>query len=364
MLPLADDNPTKNFSDVNYCIIGVNIIVFVFELMHWGPFATPAGVESLCMVPSRFITHFSLEQVGTLFSSMFMHAGFAHIIGNMWFLYIFGDNVEDRLGRFNYLLFYLACGIIGDLTTIIVEPTSTQGSLGASGAIAGVLGAYLVLFPGVQVKTWITWYLQPKVPAWVMIGLFYLMNLYSGIWGHDKSVGWFAHVGGMIAGIMLLKLVLGYAEKFNQSDQVERGPLSTFVALCIAFYGIVWVGIVAVPRLLANQKKPAVVEKQFAPAPKVPSIIDKPVEAAPKSQPHHKGHSGGNGHRHSAHSRSTAGSKTFPAAVSKTAPSAASKAAHAAASKTTPKAVSKTTPKAAGKHNVGSSEGHSEGASN
>jgi hypothetical protein len=143
---------------------------------------------------------------------MFLHGSWMHVIGNMWFLYIFGDNVEDYLGHFKYLLFYLLVGVIAMVTQIIVDPHSTVPTIGASGAIAGVLGAYFLLYPRARVLTWffvfIVW-----VPAWVMLGYWFVLQFLSGtatsLAYAGRSAGgiaFWAHVGGFVAGVVLVKL--------------------------------------------------------------------------------------------------------------------------------------------------------------
>lgn len=250
MLPLADDNPTKSYPIVNHLLITANIGVFIWTLAS-GLFANDAEMNRYCFVPNRFLGHVSIQEFSTFFSAMFMHAGFAHLIGNMWYLYIFGDNVEDRMGKENYLLFYLSCGVLAALTHILVYPTSSIPSLGASGAIAGVLAAYLLLFPGAQVTTWITWFFRPKLPAWVLIGVFFAMNCINGLLGEDNQVGWFAHIGGFLGGILLLKLVMRHAEEPGNSAEVDisQNSLPLMATVVIALYGIGVVGYAIYPHL-------------------------------------------------------------------------------------------------------------------
>lgn len=250
MLPIADDNPTQSYPVVNHLLIAANIGVFIWTLAS-GLFANDAEMNRYCFVPNRFLGHVSIQEFSTFFSAMFMHAGFAHLIGNMWYLYIFGDNVEDRMGKENYLLFYLSCGVLAALTHILVYPTSSIPSLGASGAIAGVLAAYLLLFPGAQVTTWITWYFRPKLPAWVLIGVFFAMNCINGLFGQDNQVGWFAHIGGFLGGMLLLKLVMRHAEKPGDSAEVDisQNSLPLMATVVIALYGIGVVGYAIYPHL-------------------------------------------------------------------------------------------------------------------
>jgi membrane associated rhomboid family serine protease len=206
LFPLSDDNPTTNYPAVNHLLIGFNIIAFIAEfifLSQGGSIDGKLPFDNFALVPARFVSHFSPNEFGTIFSSMFMHAGFSHIIGNLWFLYIFGDNVEDRMGSTNYLLFYLTCGIFADLAHILTNPLSAVGCVGASGAISGVLGAYLVLYPGVKVHTWITWYWRPRVDAWILIGLWFFSQVVYSLISNSEGGGtaWFAHIGGFVCGI-------------------------------------------------------------------------------------------------------------------------------------------------------------------
>lgn len=250
MLPLADDNPTQSYPVVNHLLIAANIGVFIWTLAS-GLFANDTEMNRYCFVPDRFLGHVSIQEFSTFFSAMFLHAGFAHLIGNMWYLYIFGDNVEDRMGKENYLLFYLSCGVLAALTHILVYPTSSIPSLGASGAISGVLAAYLLLFPGAQVTTWITWFFRPKLPAWVLIGVFFAMNCVNGLFGQDNQVGWFAHIGGFLGGMLLLKLVMRHAEKPGNSAEVDisQNSLPLMATVVIALYGIGVVGYAIYPHL-------------------------------------------------------------------------------------------------------------------
>lgn len=241
MFPLSDDeNPTRTYPVINHLLIFANIIAFVAQYL----FLSRDGVAGLpfnefACVPARFVAHFSFEQVGTLFSAMFMHAGFAHILGNLWYLYIFGDNIEDRMGHTNYLLFYLTCGVLAGLAHILTNPFSAIPCVGASGAISGVLGAYLVMFPGVRVHTWVTWYFRPMVSAWVLIGFWFVMQVISSYFDHGAGAGtaWFAHIGGFVGGILLLKICLKKeTTKFGPAE--TNMPMPTFITVSIVIYGL------------------------------------------------------------------------------------------------------------------------------
>tara|TARA_B110000196_G_scaffold63640_1_gene53362 strand:+ start:1128 stop:1778 length:651 start_codon:yes stop_codon:yes gene_type:complete len=205
--PYKDDNPRVLFPFVTFGIITLNVLIFIGQF--WISGNDPAIGKSLVymygFVPAEF-------NPLTIFTSMFMHGGFAHIIGNMWFLYIFGDNVESILGHVKYFIFYLACGIGAALAQFFVEPASQVPMIGASGAVAGVLGAYMIRFPKARVHVlaviiiFITTFV---VPAQIVLGLWFLMQLSGGLGslGVDTTggVAWFAHIGGFIIGITSLK---------------------------------------------------------------------------------------------------------------------------------------------------------------
>lgn len=205
--PYKDDNPRVLFPFVTFGIIALNVLIFLGQFWISGnnPGIGKSLVYMFGFVPAEF-------NPLTIFSSMFMHGGFAHIIGNMWFLYIFGDNVESILGHVKYFMFYLACGIGAALAQFFVEPASQVPMIGASGAVAGVLGAYMIRFPKARVHVlaviiiFITTFV---VPAQIVLGLWFLMQLSGGLGslGVDTTggVAWFAHIGGFIIGVTSLK---------------------------------------------------------------------------------------------------------------------------------------------------------------
>ena len=205
--PYKDDNPRVLFPFVTFGIIALNVLIFLGQFWISGndPDIGKSLVYMYGFVPAEF-------NPLTIFTSMFMHGGFAHIIGNMWFLYIFGDNVESILGHVKYFMFYLACGIGAALAQFFVEPASQVPMIGASGAVAGVLGAYMIRFPKARVHVlaviiiFITTFV---VPAQIVLGLWFLMQLSGGLGslGVDTTggVAWFAHIGGFIIGVTSLK---------------------------------------------------------------------------------------------------------------------------------------------------------------
>ncbi len=220
MIPLRDANPSRSFPLVNYVIILSCVVVFLYELML-GPF-----VEGLFfsygLVPIRYFrldiaSRFGIgEQVIPFFSSMFLHGGWLHLIGNLWTLYIFGDNVEYALGHLRYLLFYLLSGVIAAVIHVVTNPLSPIPTIGASGAIAGVMGAYMVLYPRARVLTLIPmvfFFPLVELPAVIFLGMWFVIQFYSGTFsllggvGRYGGIAWWAHIGGFVGGIVLLKIL-------------------------------------------------------------------------------------------------------------------------------------------------------------
>ena len=214
MIPLRDTNPSETIPFVNYALIAVNALVFFYELSlgrHLNAFIIDFGV-----IPAQFLSDLRSMDVGIgtflpLFTSMFLHGGWLHVIGNMLFLYIFGDNVEDKFGHARYFFFYLTAGIAAALTQVFVNPSSGMPMVGASGAIAGVLGAYIFMFPKARVVTLIPIFIFFQVvelPAFVFLGIWFLIQTLSGIFslgiGSDVGgVAFWAHIGGFATGAIL-----------------------------------------------------------------------------------------------------------------------------------------------------------------
>jgi len=212
VIPLKDDNPTRRFPFVTLLLLGLNVAAFVQELR-----LSPAGLEHLLVqasiVPARLVSSPGdpFEWL-TLVTSTFLHGGILHLAGNMLFLWIFGDNVEDRLGHGRYLLFYVACGVVAGLAQVAAAIDSTVPVLGASGAVAGVLGAYLVLYPHQRVTTLVPVWIIPlilKLPAWMLLGVWFVMqvsNAYVELMPVRASaepsggVAWWAHAAGFLVG--------------------------------------------------------------------------------------------------------------------------------------------------------------------
>lgn len=191
--PLKDDNPRERFPFVNFLFIIMNIAVFAISLSAFEQFIDAYGFK-----PAQF-------SILTMLTSMFLHGGVAHIFGNMWFLYIFGDNVEDRLGHFKYIIFYILAGIAATLLHFALNLNSNIPAVGASGAISGVLGAYMVLFPHAKVYVSGSFGHVGKVSAVFMLGFWFLFQLVSGtmsLFGAQSGIAFFAHIGGFVFGAL------------------------------------------------------------------------------------------------------------------------------------------------------------------
>jgi len=215
MLPLRDHNPTRTTPVVNYLLIALNVAMFFWEV-SLGRALEPALFE-VAFIPARFWAGGMLvPELIRIFVSMFLHGGLLHIGGNMLYLWIFGDNIEDRLGHFRYLVFYVACGFLATLAHAFFNPSSRVPSIGASGAIAGVLGAYLLLFPKARVTTLIPiifFITVRELPAVFLLGFWFVLQFFSGVGSvgaqDTGGVAYFAHIGGFIAGMILVVLFGG-----------------------------------------------------------------------------------------------------------------------------------------------------------
>ncbi len=219
MIPVRDDQPRFSTPYVTYFLIGLNVVIFLFEAS-----LTPRGFKVLLfqlgMIPSNItgvLTGSHEAGIASAFlptlTSMFLHGSWMHVIGNMWFLWIFGDNIEDYLGHFKYLVFYLLSGFGAALAQLILNPHSNVPTVGASGAIAGVLGAYFLLYPKAKVLIWFPIFFLFYLPAWVTLGYWFAMQFVSGAATSLASysdtgggVAFWAHVGGFIVGIVLIKI--------------------------------------------------------------------------------------------------------------------------------------------------------------
>jgi len=213
MIPIKDKNPTDLFPVVTIALIVTNIAIFIFQLSR-GMAYFEQFTLSYALIPKTFVSHpLSPGQHISIFTSMFLHGGLLHIAGNMLFLWIFGNNIEDYFGHFKFAVFYLACGFAATLAHILMNAASPIPTIGASGAISGVLGAYFLLFPRARVVTLIPiffFFYFIEVPAYFFLGVYlFLQLLYAlpslaGEAGAAHGIAWFAHIGGFFAGILLL----------------------------------------------------------------------------------------------------------------------------------------------------------------
>lgn len=211
MIPIKDQISTRRVPFINYLLLLANISVFILQWLA-GP-NQEALIYQFALIPASFTSGIGLGDITDIFSSMFMHAGLAHLGGNMLYLWIFGDNVEDSMGHTRFLLFYLIGGLVASLAHIFTNPGSQIPTVGASGAIAAVLGAYLVLYPNSRVLTIIPFgfFLRlTMIPAVIVLGLWFVLQLFSGVLsmgGPDVGgVAFWAHVGGFVAGVILAKV--------------------------------------------------------------------------------------------------------------------------------------------------------------
>lgn len=212
MIPLRDENPSYSTPYVNYILILINILVFIFQAMLGS--SQNSFVNQYALIPAQFANGITAEDILHIFTSMFMHAGLAHIGGNMLYLWIFGDNVEDAMGHGRYLFFYLFGGVIASLTHVLTNPGSQLPTVGASGAIAAVLGAYLVLYPQSRVTTLIFFFYFIRlaaIPAVIVLGLWFVLQLFEGVLALGAAqvggVAFWAHIGGFVTGLLLAKLL-------------------------------------------------------------------------------------------------------------------------------------------------------------
>lgn len=214
MIPLRDENPTSRIPFVTILLILVNVTIFGYEL------SLPEGeidrfIRTWGFVPGKLLEPAGLVHLRTLFTSMFLHGGLLHLGGNMLYLWVFGDNVEEELGHVSFLVFYLLAGVLGSTAQFLVHPASEIPMVGASGAIAGVLGAYLLLYPNARVLTAVIIIIFVRLmylPAWLLLGFWIFLQFFNGTASlglpSGGGVAWFAHIGGFLAGgvvIFLLK---------------------------------------------------------------------------------------------------------------------------------------------------------------
>lgn len=209
MIPIRDLNPTRSTPWVTWTVLLVCGLIYVWQAVL-PPGAERDFIGSFGLVPQRLTTAPDASAVITIVTSMFMHGGLMHVLGNLWFLHIFGDNVEDNMGPGRFAVFYLLCGLAAALAQIAVNPLSPVPMVGASGAIAGVLAAYLVLYPGARVVTLIPIFIflhWTELPAWVFIAFWFGLQFFSGLGALGNvggGVAYWAHIGGFVAGLALV----------------------------------------------------------------------------------------------------------------------------------------------------------------
>ncbi len=224
MIPLRDTNPTRSTPFVTWTFIAANVVIFIVQFASGTQFAE-ALIMRFGVIPDVLVHGQWLgpsadagarEAIVTPFTSMFLHGGLLHLLGNMWFLHVFGDNVEDVLGKGRYILFYVGTGLAAVAAQVMTDPSSTVPMIGASGAISGVLAGYLVLFPHARVLTLVPIFIFIQfieVPAYLYIVLWFVFQVGSGYFalglgGEGGGVAWFAHIGGFLAGLLWMKLAV------------------------------------------------------------------------------------------------------------------------------------------------------------
>jgi len=237
LIPLKDDIPSESFPIVTLTIIGLNCAVFFYQLL--------LGANNERLISTLGIIPYELSHLRdipplapiplpfTVLTSMFLHGGLAHVGGNMLYLWIFGDNVEDSMGHMRFAVFYLLCGVAAAITQIMIAPNSTIPMIGASGAISGVLGAYLLLFPQAKVITLIFFGFlieTVRLPAAFFLTFWIVVQFLSGAFSltaHSISggVAWFAHIGGFIAGVVLVSWFKRRRRRFGISRHIDRGDV-------------------------------------------------------------------------------------------------------------------------------------------
>jgi membrane associated rhomboid family serine protease len=231
MLPISDINPTRRFPILTWGIIALNVIVFIWEMTLSAP-ALENAFREFAVVPANITNApFSVESFLDVLRSMFMHGGFEHIIGNMLYLYLFGDNLEDRMGVLLYAGLYLVSGFAAVIAQVLIDPGSTTPMVGASGAIAGVLGGYLIMFPNVRVRGIIPLgriSSMQEMPAIFVLGFWFVLQLFNGVaslgapTASGGGVAFFAHIGGFVVGLLLTWLFMRFVP---QPPPAERNQM-------------------------------------------------------------------------------------------------------------------------------------------
>ena len=210
MFPIRDNLLTRRFAWVTATLIFANVLIFLAELLWMAEGTLDQAIYSMGVVPYEVTHTFSLQVATSFLTSMFLHGGLMHIASNMLYLWIFGNNVEDAIGRLRFLLFYLFCGFAATGAQVFVQPNAQVPTIGASGAIAGVLGAYILMFPRAQIDTVLLLWRFIRIiqlPAIVVLGLWFVLQLLNGLLSFGLAatggIAWFAHIGGFVVGMAL-----------------------------------------------------------------------------------------------------------------------------------------------------------------
>jgi len=274
MIILSDDAESSSFPVVNWLLILFNVSLFCYALCPSGKFLAHG------VVPVDFLHYHDLDQFDFILTAMFAHAGFLHLFGNMWALYLFGDNVEDKLGHVPYLAFYMACGLFAALLHIYVNPGSTLPCVGASGAIAGVMGSYILLHPHASCKTW--WgddliffaFKTYQIPATVVIGFWFLMQLAlsSVVPLTAGGIAFHAHIGGFLAGMALtMILVRGSSSPLSGAATAQESKATLEFYSNPRVFWLVGFGLVAIVGVMSQGLG-------HATPPRTAYIVTKPID--------------------------------------------------------------------------------------
>ena len=233
MIPLHDDNPTTSFPILTIGLIAVCVLVFLWQTTL-GPRGGQAAIYSLGLIPAVLLNRVQLNPElvvipaqATVFTSMFLHGGFMHLAGNMLYLWIFGNNIEDVMGKFRFILFYFLCGIAAAFGQVLQDPASQIPMVGASGAISGVLGAYLLVYPHARVLVLIPlWFYVEliRLPAGWVLGFWFVLQILSSVLSSSEGggVAWYAHIGGFIAGMILVPVMKRRSVRLFQRGHAYR----------------------------------------------------------------------------------------------------------------------------------------------
>lgn len=219
MIPLDDNQPTSTFPIITLLIIAINVLVYIAQQilpLEFGLTLIPAELTHssyIAQLPAQVHAARVLAPWVTIFTSMFLHSGLLHLGSNMLFFWVFGNNIEDALGKIKFIIFYLACGVIAAFSQVLSAPNSINPMLGASGAIAGVLGAYYILYPQARVLTILPFFIITEIRAWIILGLWFILEIFQGLAGigmqQNGGVAYFAHIGGFIAGLVIIQIMGG-----------------------------------------------------------------------------------------------------------------------------------------------------------